>query len=114
MSDRVSVKVIAFALAGLGLSAPAPSAAQGVAGPYLAARHATIFSDFRAAADYYGQAIMKDPSNPALLESAAMSYIALGEVDKAAAVALVTRRKPRWGACTWFSHSATSLHHASS
>ena len=87
MSDRVSVKVIAFALAGLGLSAPAPSAAQGVAGPYLAARHATIFSDFRAAADYYGQAIMKDPSNPALLESAAMSYIALGEVDKAAAVA---------------------------
>jgi len=72
-------------MAGVGFTAPA--AAQGVAGAYLAARQASIYSDFRAAAEYYGQAIMADPSNPAILESGAMSYIALGDVDKAAAIA---------------------------
>lgn len=87
MATRLTVKLAALALAGLGLTAPTVAQSQGIAGPYLAARHASIFSDFRAAAEYYGQAIARDPSNPALLESAAMSYMALGEVDKASAVA---------------------------
>nr|WP_216665517.1 tetratricopeptide repeat protein [Pseudoruegeria sp. HB172150] len=78
---------MALAIAGLGVTLPAAAPAQGVAGSYLAGRHASIYSDFRAAADYYGRAVMADPSNPSILESAAMSYMALGEIDKAASVA---------------------------
>ncbi len=85
MANRLTASIFALALAGMGLTAPAT--AQGVAGSYLAARQATINSDFRAAAEYFGRAIMADPSNPAILESGAMSYIALGEVDKAASIA---------------------------
>ncbi|MDF0601032.1 tetratricopeptide repeat protein [Psychromarinibacter sp. C21-152] len=87
MAIRLIPTLFALATAGLGLTAPAVAQSQGIAGPYLAARHASIFSDFRAAAEYYGQAIARDPSNPGLLESAAMSYMALGDVDKASAVA---------------------------
>ena len=84
MALRFPASLLALAL---GLVLPATAIAQGVAGAYLAARHASIYSDFRSAADYYGRAVMADPSNPAILESAAMSYIALGQVDKAATIA---------------------------
>lgn len=84
MALRFPASLLALAL---GLVLPATAIAQGVAGSYLAARHASIYSDFRSAADYYGRAVMADPSNPAILESAAMSYIALGQVDKAATIA---------------------------
>ncbi len=91
MTVRSLVPALFWALTGTlfgaGLTAPAPAAAQGLAGAYLAARHATIYSDFKAASDYYARAIIADPANPALLESAAMSYMALGDVERAATVA---------------------------
>ena len=84
----VAQNVVMSLLAAASISiAAAPAFAQGVAGSYLAARQATIESDFRAAAQYYARAVMADPSDPAILENAAMSYLALGEVDKAASVA---------------------------
>ncbi|MCG6904580.1 MAG: tetratricopeptide repeat protein [Rhodobacter sp.] len=74
-------------MASVGLGIAAPVQAQGVSGSYLAARHASLFSDYRAAADYYARAILRDPSNPALMENAIMAYLGLGQVDRAAAVA---------------------------
>jgi len=72
---------------GLGLAIAAPVQAQGIAGSYLAARHASLYSDYKAAADYYARAIARDPSNPALLENGIMAYVGLGQVDRAGAVA---------------------------
>lgn len=82
-----SLKALALTLAGAAAAVPVPASAQGVAGAYLAARHASLFSDFKAAAEYYGRAIVQDPANPALLESAVMSIMALGDIDKAATIA---------------------------
>ncbi|MDJ0826362.1 MAG: tetratricopeptide repeat protein [Rhodobacter sp.] len=75
-----------IAVAALGLMTALPGAAQGDSGAYLAARHASLFSDFRAAADYYARALVRDPGNTRLMESAVMAYTGLGQVDRAAAV----------------------------
>ena len=84
MPFKTLIKSAVLGLIGLGIAAPAT--AQGVAGSYLAAQHASRFSDYRAAADYYARALVQDPSNPALLENAIMAYIGLGQVDRAVAV----------------------------
>lgn len=75
-----------FAVAALGFVTAGPALSQGVAGAYLAARHASQYSDFRSAADYWARAMVRDPGNPALMESAVMAYIGLGQVDRATAV----------------------------
>ena len=59
----------------------------GLAGSYLAARHANFQSDFEAAADYYVRALARDPSNPNLMESAVASLIAVGRMDRALPIA---------------------------
>ncbi|SFO89234.1 tetratricopeptide repeat protein [Tranquillimonas alkanivorans] len=56
-------------------------------GAYLAARHAQFFSDYEKAAQYYAQALIRDAANPDLLENAVTSYVAMGDVDRAATVA---------------------------
>lgn len=84
MHIRSILKTLTLTTLGLGMAAPVM--AQGVAGSYLAARHASLFSDFKAAADYYSSALMMDPSNPALLESAVLAYLSLGDIDRAVAV----------------------------
>ncbi|WP_083626798.1 tetratricopeptide repeat protein [Rhodovulum sp. ES.010] len=68
------------------LAMPA-KAQQGLSGAYLAARHASMYGDYRAAAQYYGEALVRDPSNPRLLENALTAYVGLGQVDKAVPVA---------------------------
>lgn len=67
----------------MGVTSVSPVSAQSVAGPYLAARQASVQSDYGVAAEYYVQALAQDPGNPELLESAALSYLSLGEIDKA-------------------------------
>ncbi|WP_377066485.1 tetratricopeptide repeat protein [Roseovarius ramblicola] len=62
-------------------------AAQTPSGAYLAARHARAQGDVAAAAQYYAQVLTRDPGNPAILENAAFAYMALGQTDRAAAVA---------------------------
>ncbi len=84
MNLRTSLNCLALAVFGLGA---APVQAQGVSGAYLAARHATMFNDFRAGAEYYARAMMQDPGNPQLMENAVMAYIGLGQADRAVAVA---------------------------
>ncbi len=79
------LKLVAATALCLGTTLPVH--AQGFAGAYLAARHASFFSDYRAAADYYAQALIQDPTNPTLMENAVMAYLSLGDVDRAVAVA---------------------------
>ncbi|MBN2907525.1 MAG: tetratricopeptide repeat protein [Rhodobacteraceae bacterium] len=83
-SPRLSA--LALGLAALCLAAPL-KAQEGLAGPYLAARQASMFSDYRTAAEYYGMALARDPSNPMLMENALVAFVALGEIDKAVPIA---------------------------
>lgn len=65
-----------------------PAAAQnGLSGSYLAARHASYQSDYKAAAQYYTQALARDPSNPELMENALLAFVGLGQLDKALPIA---------------------------
>ncbi len=67
---------------------PAPVAADnGLVGSYLAARQASSFSDYQAAADYYTRALVRDSSNPSLLQSALISQMAVGNLDAAVPIA---------------------------
>ncbi|PRY24353.1 tetratricopeptide repeat protein [Aliiruegeria haliotis] len=75
---------------GLALATPVPAQddpGRGFSGAYLAARHASYHSDFRAAADYYTRALMRDRRNPMLQESALVAYAALGEIEMAVPIA---------------------------
>ncbi|SEK57150.1 Flp pilus assembly protein TadD, contains TPR repeats [Roseivivax marinus] len=65
------------------LAAPGGAMAQGFAGDYLAARQASIFGDFEAAARYYDRTIARDNSRPELLERSIFAHMALGEFDRA-------------------------------
>lgn len=57
--------------------------ADGDSGSYLAARSASISSDYEAAAKYYARALARDPGNISLMENATTAFVGLGEVDKA-------------------------------
>ena len=59
------------------------------AGAYLAARLAGAASDYRGAADWFARALIADPANPALLESAVLAHVDLGEFPKAAELARI-------------------------
>lgn len=76
--------VLALSLAA---AAPAPGAAQQASGAYLAGRQAMADSDFSAAAEYFTQALVRDASNPALLENVVFAQLALGRLDRAQPVA---------------------------
>ncbi len=65
------------------ISTPTLVASQSLAGSYLAGRSASVNNDYALAAGYYAAALARDPSNVELLESATLSYLALGEVKKA-------------------------------
>ncbi len=71
------------AVLAISVSYSAPVAAQSGAGAYLAGRYAGVQSDFREAARYYTQALARDPDNVALMESTALSFLSLGQIDKA-------------------------------
>lgn len=76
-----------LALATLLQVLPQSVMAQQPSGAYLAARQARSTGDFAAAAQYYAQALAKEPSNPSMLEDATIAYLALGQLDRAVAVA---------------------------
>ena len=73
-----------------GLSLPSFGAAEpesGLAGPFLAARHASVDSDYAAAAEYYTRALAHDQRNAGLMENVLLSNVALGQIDRAVPVA---------------------------
>ncbi|MEM1375064.1 MAG: tetratricopeptide repeat protein [Pseudomonadota bacterium] len=55
----------------------------GTAGAYLAARQAGVGNDYRSAARFYGEAMIHDPGNMALIENAMSAHMALGEFGHA-------------------------------
>ena len=56
------------------------------AGSYLAARSALADNDFAEASQYYARALVRDPGNLSLMESAATAYLGLGDLDRAAEI----------------------------
>ncbi|MAN56534.1 MAG: tetratricopeptide repeat protein [Paracoccus sp. (in: a-proteobacteria)] len=66
--------------------APAPLT-MGLAGPYLAARLATVENDFKAAARYYFQAVAHDPGDSYLQDNALLAMVSAGEIDRAVELA---------------------------
>lgn len=75
--------VLAVALA----TTPVAAAENGFAGPYLAARQASIVSDFSEAGAYFKRAIAAQPTNLPLMESAIIALIGQGDMDGAVEVA---------------------------
>jgi tetratricopeptide (TPR) repeat protein len=68
------------------LAAPIAGAAN-LSGAYLAATHADMRDDYAEAAEYYIQALMIDPENLALIQSAVIMEVAQGDVNAADALA---------------------------
>ena len=66
---------------------PAAPPIFGLAGPYLAARMATVQNDFRAAARYFARAVAHDPGDQYLQDNALLSLISAGEVNRATRLA---------------------------
>ena len=64
-----------------------PAATWADSGSYLAARSAIAASDYDAAAEYFSRALIRDPGNLTLLESAATAYVGLGDLDRATEIA---------------------------
>ena len=89
MIRTLTVPMIAAALS---FALAAPSAAQSIAGPYLAARSAAMQNDFEDAATYFTRALARDPGNLALMEGAVVAQLAMGRVDRALPIAQTLQR----------------------
>ncbi len=63
-------------------SPPAPLTF-GLAGPFLAARMATVENDFQAAARFFVQAVAHDPDDRFLQDSALVALVSAGEIERA-------------------------------
>ena len=81
--------VLAAAAFAAAVLAAVPATATSLSGAYLAATQADIRNDYRAAAEYYRQALFRDPGNMPLTQNAAVALIAGGDV--AAALPLAER-----------------------
>ena len=79
-------KIAAVTVLLMQLAAP-PVQAEGLAGAYLAGRQARYSGDYQAAADYFTQALARDPGNPSLMEATVVSFLSLGRIDRALPVA---------------------------
>lgn len=62
-------------------------ATDGLAGPYLAGRAAIAENDFRSASGYLVRAMLRDPDNIELMESALLAYSGTGDLKSAMPVA---------------------------
>lgn len=72
-----------FVAAVVAFLAASPVGAQGFAGPYLAATQADLRNDYDAAAEFYSRALLREPSNQTLLQSAIVSNVASARYDTA-------------------------------
>ena len=87
MKHRKMTVALAAAIALSFASISGPVAAQGLAGPYLAAKQAEARGDVAAAARLYARTLARDPSNVGLLERAMTLQISAGGVAEGIAVA---------------------------
>ncbi len=81
---RQTTRLLAAASLAVLAAFQAPAArANGVAGPYLAAVQADIQNDYRAAAEYYQEAMLYAPAKPELRQSALVMAICADDVPAA-------------------------------
>ena len=73
--------------AGLLLAPGAAFSFDGNAGAYLAGRHASGHSDYRAAASFYTRGLIADPRNVGLMDAAILGHIGQGTVERAVPIA---------------------------
>ncbi|OZB19829.1 MAG: hypothetical protein B7X55_02375 [Rhodobacterales bacterium 34-62-10] len=85
-AERALVVAVCAALVG-GTAFGSAARAEPNTGAYLAARQAVLLGDYAVAADYFTRALTRDPSNAMLLENAALSYLSLGDLDRALPIA---------------------------
>ncbi len=71
----------------ISVSLPGPGRAESAYGAYLAGRQAVYSSDFAAAADYFGRALLRDPGNTGMMKNVIQAQSALGRIDRALPVA---------------------------
>ncbi|MEM1301655.1 MAG: tetratricopeptide repeat protein [Pseudomonadota bacterium] len=88
----MTIKTVLGVALAMGLCAPlstvtAQTTGWGTAGPYLAARQAASESDFKSAAEFYSEALSKNPGNFAHMENAMVAYLALGKLEPSVALA---------------------------
>ena len=82
-------RALVLGVSGMAVSAPAVLAqTDHVAGPYLAARTAGSDYDFAAASDWFLRALRQDPLNVGLIDNSLLSLVNLGDLDRAAPIAL--------------------------
>ncbi|WP_417240148.1 tetratricopeptide repeat protein [Celeribacter halophilus] len=74
-----ALTAIGLLFGGAGTLVPAPLMAD--AGPYLAARQATMDRSFQELASYATRALASDPQNPVLLESVISAHISMGDFE---------------------------------
>ncbi len=79
------------------------------AGAYLAARQAVASNDFAAGAQYFTQSLIGDPTNPFLLENALVSFVGLGDFDRAYPIANLMAQS---GIQSQIAHTVLSTHAA--
>ena len=84
MAGRPLVAALCVAVLG---SAAGTAKADPNTGAYLAARQAVLLGDYQAAADNFTRALTRDTSNPMLMENAVLSFLSLGELDRALPIA---------------------------
>lgn len=64
-----------------------PAFSESLAGSYLAGRQAQYVNDFDVSAQYFTRALLRDPGNPQILESAVLAHLSMGQVVKAVVIA---------------------------
>lgn len=78
----------AFAIAtSVALPVAAQQPERGLSGAYLAARVASFNNDFRAAAEYFTRALVRDRNNPVLMENAILAFVGLADFKAAVPIA---------------------------
>ena len=85
-AGRSLIAAVCAALVG-GVAMGGSARAEANTGAYLAARQAVLMGDYAAAAENFTRALTRDPSNPMLLENAVLSFLSLGDLDRALPIA---------------------------
>ncbi|MEP3345810.1 MAG: tetratricopeptide repeat protein [Litoreibacter sp.] len=87
IKTRIQRRVALLLLSLAASTAPVIAAEHGFAGPYLAARQASISSNYNEAVRYYRQVITAEPGNLLLKENAIVALIGQGDIEGAIEVA---------------------------
>ncbi len=86
-SRRVSTLIKSALTSAIFLSCAPAAQADGIAGPYLAARQAALASNYSEAAHFYTRAMAARPDDLQLKEAAVLSLVASGDISRAANIA---------------------------